>query len=124
MINDDIRDLNIRGEEHPKYKSDRVIEDRKIEIVIQKLENILFTNKGEVLGDEDFGSNLEYYLWSTSVPVSRMQADIQEQIDKYIPELNTNYEYELSLDIYEGTYRDILYVNIKIIDNNYNFVIS
>ena len=124
MINYDIRDLNIRGEEHPKYKSDRIFEDRKIEIIIQKLENILFTNKGEVLGDDEFGCNLEYYLWSTNVPVNKMQSDIQEQIDIYIPELNEEYEYTLSLDLYEGTTRDILYINIKIIDSDFNFVIS
>lgn len=123
MINTDIRDLNIRGEEHPKYKSNRIIEDRKIEVMIQKLENILFTNKGEVLGDPEFGSNLEYYLWSTTVPVSKMQRDIQDQIVRYIPEMS-NYEYTLSLEVYEGTYRDILYINIKIINNEFNFVIS
>ena len=107
----DIRDLNIRGEEHPKYKSDRIFEERQIEVIIQKLEVMLFTNKGDVLGDSDFGSNLEYYLWSTNVPVSRMERDIQEQIDEYIPELN-NYDYTLSLDLYEGTHRDILYIDL------------
>lgn len=124
MLNSDIRDLNIRGNGHPKYKSDRVIEDRKIEVIVQKLENVLFTNKGEVLGDENFGCNLEYYLWSTKVPVSKMEMDIKDQINTYIPELNDEYSYELSLDVYEGTHRDILYINIKIIDDTFNFVIS
>lgn len=123
MINTDIRDLNIRWVGHPKYKSDRVIEDRKIEVLIQKLEVVLFTNKGDVLGDPNFGSNLEYYLWSTTVPVNRMERDIQEQIDTYVKELN-DYEYTLSLDLFEGTYRDILYINIKIKDNEFNFVFS
>lgn len=123
MIDSDIRDLNVRGTDHPKYKSDRVIEERKMEVMIQKLEVMLFTNKGDVLGDSNFGSNLEYYLWSTSVPVNRMERDIIDQINQYIPELN-NYEYSLSLDLYEGTTRDILYINIVIKDNTFNFVFS
>lgn len=124
MINSDIRDLNIRGEGHPKYKSNRIIEDRKIEVVVQKLENILFTNKGELLGDDNFGCNLEYYLWSTKVPVSKIQREIEEQIQTYIPELTSTYEYEINLNLFQGTQRDILYINIKIIDNEFTFVFS
>lgn len=118
----DIRDFNIRGVGHPKYSSTRVLEDRTIEFVVQKLENVLFSNKGDVLGDPDFGANLEYYLWSTSVPVSKIETEIRQQIGRYIPELSL-YQYTLSVDIYEGTYRDILQVNIKIKDTNVNFVI-
>ncbi len=119
----DIKDLNIRGKDHPKYSSTRVIEDRTIEFVIQKLENVLFTNKGDVLGDPDFGANLEYYLWTTNVPVAKIESEIRQQINKYIPELNSM-EYSISTEIYEGTARDILQINIKIKDNNINFIVK
>jgi len=119
----DIRDLNIRGIGHPKYSSTRIIEDRTIEFVIQKLENVLFTNKGDVLGDPEFGANLEYYLWSTNVPVGNIESEIRSQIDKYIPELNS-FQYTLSIDIYEGTAKDILQLNFKIKDSNINFLIK
>lgn len=118
----DIRDFNIRGVGHPKYSSTRVLEDRTIEFVVQKLENVLFSNKGDVLGDPDFGANLEYYLWSTNVPVNKIESEVRSQIAVYIPEL-TFYQYSLSVEIYEGTYRDILQINIKIKDTNVNFVI-
>lgn len=118
----DIKDFNIRGIGHPKYSSTRVMEDRTIEFVIQKLENVLFSNKGDVLGDPDFGANLEYYLWSTNVPVSKIESEVRTQIINYIPELSL-YQYTLSVDIYQGTYRDILQVNINIKDTQVNFVI-
>ena len=123
MPQSDIRDFNIRGKNHPKYNSTRVLEDRTIEFVVQKLENVLFTNKGDVLGDTDFGANLEYYLWSTNVPVGKIENEIKIQIDSYIPELNT-FQYTLSVEIYEGTTRDILQVNIKIKDTKVNFVVK
>jgi hypothetical protein len=122
MPQSDIRDFNIRGVSHPKYSSTRIIEDRTIEFVIQKLENVLFSSKGDVLGDSDFGANLEYYLWSTNVPVSKIENEIKLQISNYIPELSL-YQYTLSVDIYQGTYRDILQINIKIKDTNVNFVL-
>jgi hypothetical protein len=118
-----IKDFNIRGIEHPKYNKNRIIEDRPIEFIVQKLENILFTNHGDVLGDLSFGANLEYYLWSTNVSASRIKREIQNQIDNYLSELN-NIDYEFSVDLYEGTVRDILYVNFKIKDVDVDFVLS
>ena len=118
-----IKDLNIRGVEHPKYNERRIIEDRPIEFIVQKLENILFTNQGDVLGDLRFGANLEYYLWSTNVPANRIEKEIQEQINIYLDELNT-YDYEFSVDLFEGTVRDILYVNFRIRDVDVDFVLS
>jgi phage baseplate assembly protein W len=123
MPRTDIKDFNIRGKDHPKYSSTRVLEDRTMEFVVQKLENMLFTNKGDVLGDPDFGANLEYYLWSTTVPVSKIESEIRNQIDIYIPELNT-LQYTLSVEVYEGTARDILQINIKIKDSNLNFIMK
>lgn len=119
----DIKDLNIRGTKHPKYNSNRILEDRPIEFVIQKLEMILYTNKGDILGDPDFGANLEYYLWSTNVPVSKIERELINQIDTYIPELN-NYDYTLNLELFEGTIRDILFINIRIKDKEVDFLIS
>ena len=119
----DIKDFNIRYKGHPKYNEYRVVEDRTMEFIIQKLEMILMTNKGEILDDYDFGSNLEYYLWSTKVPVGLIQNEIKQQIDKYIPELNI-IEYKIDVKLYEGTIRDILSVNINIKDIDINFVLK
>lgn len=123
MPNADIKDFNIRYSGHPKYNSKRVIEDRTVEFVVQKLENVLFTNKGEVMGDYNFGANLEYYLWSTKVPVSKIKNEIENQIKTYIPEL-AQFNYTLNVSIYQGTARDILSVDIKIKDTEVNFVIK
>lgn len=123
MPSANIKDFNIRGVEHPKYNSRRVLEDRPIEFIVQKLENILFTNQGDVLGDPNFGANLEFYLWSTNVPSSKIERNIIEQIDIYLPELNT-FDYDFSVDLFEGTVRDVLYVNFRIRDVDVDFVLS
>ena len=119
----DIKDLNIRGVGHPKYNSDRLLEDRPMEFIIQKIENVLFSKKGDVLGDYNFGCNLEYYLWSTGAPESKIKRIITEQLQKYVPELSF-LEHTIDVGLYEGTTKDILYIDIKIIDSTYNFVFS
>lgn len=117
----DIKDLVIRYPGHPKYEEDRIVEDDEIEAIVQKLEMILFTNKGEVLGDVNIGANLEYYLWQTRITTGNLKNKIQEQIVTYIPEL-INLGYTLDLILYEGTLRDILYLNFVIQGYNIDFI--
>jgi hypothetical protein len=117
----DVKDLVIRYDGHPKYDSKRIIEDDEIEVIVQKLEMILFTNKGEVLGDVNIGVNLEYYLWQTKVTSGNLKNKIDEQIATYIPEL-ISLGYSLSVDLYEGILRDILYLNFIIKGYNVEFI--
>jgi hypothetical protein len=117
----DVRDLVIRYPGHPKYQPDRIIEDDEIEVIVQKLEMILFTNKGEVLGDINIGVNLEYYLWQTRVTTSNLKNKIDEQIGTYIPELGV-IGYTLDVLLYEGSLRDILFLQFVIKGYNIEFV--
>ena len=117
----DVKDLVIRYSGHPKYESDRIIEDDEIEVIVQKLEMILFTNQGEVLGDINIGANLEYYLWQTRVTTGILKKKVNEQIAIYIPEL-LELGYTLDVYVYEGTLRDILYLDFVIKGYNIEFV--
>lgn len=116
-----VKDLVIRYQGHPKYEPDRLIEDDEIEVIVQKLEMILFTNKGEVLGDNNIGCNLEYYLWQTRITAINLKSIVEEQIETYIPELIL-LGYKLDINIYEGVLRDILYLNFTIKGYNIDFV--
>ena len=117
----DVKDLVIRYPGHPKYEPGRIIEDDEIEVIVQKLEMILFTNKGEVLGNIDIGANLEYYLWQTRVTTGNLKNKVEEQIATYIPEL-ISIGYSFDVQLFEGTLRDILYLNFVIKGYNIDFV--
>ena len=113
----DVKDLVIRYPGHPKYEPGRIVEDDEIEVIVQKLEMILFTNKGEILGDINLGADLEYYLWQTKITTRNLQTKVDEQIATYIPEL-ISLGYTLNVFLFEGTYRDIL--NLNFVINGYN----
>lgn len=123
MATADIRDFVIRSTTHPRYNYNNITENRPIEVLLQKLENILQSNKGDVFGDPDYGCNLEHYLWRTDAPKESIRRTIYEQVNKYIAEL-FNYGFEATVELYEGTYRDIMYVNITVQDNTVNFVLK
>jgi len=121
--NSDHNDFYIRSTTHPSYEKNKLIEEDLINVIVQKLEMLIYSNKGDLYGDVDFGSDLEYYLWSTSVPSYEIKKKMSYQINKYIPELITM-GYVLFVDIYEGTLKDIMYLRFGIKKYNINFIID
>lgn len=120
MALNDVKDLVIRYDGHPRYVINKIVEDDEIEVIVQKLEMILFTSENDVIGD-NVGIGLEYYLWQTRVSVSTLDSKVRSQIIAYIPELD-QLGYSLSIDIFEGTYRDIMCLNFVIRGYNIDFI--
>ena len=120
MALNDVKDLVIRYDDHPRYTTNKIVEDDEVEVIVQKLEMILFTTQNDVVGDS-VGIGLEYYLWQTRVSINTIDSKVRYQIALYIPELN-QLGYSLKIDIFEGTYRDIMNLNFVIKGYNIDFV--
>lgn len=122
---ENVTDFTIRHRGHPKFKSDKIIEDDIIEVIVQKLEMLLFTNTKEVIGENgfDFGMNLEYLLWETKIPNIIIEGRLNKQINKWIPELN-KMGYDMELILHEGEVRDILVLEFFIKGYNVAFVFN
>ena len=120
-----VSDFVIRYKGHTRYNSSKIVEDDAIEVILQKLEMLLFTNKGEILGDSGnkFGGDIEYMLWSTALPNNIMKMRIIDQINNYIPELPIM-GYTFDLKLYEGQYDDIMKLEFVINGYNINFVLE
>jgi hypothetical protein len=125
---DDYTDYTIRwgepgvaGNAHPKYNDEQIVETSVIEVIVQKLEMILYSNKGDVWGVPDLGCDLEFYLWKTNISNDNLREIIIDQIDLFVPELNI-IGFELNLELYEGVVRDILYINITIYGYNITYI--
>lgn len=123
MPTSDIRDLYILTKGHPKYNEYKLTENDPTRFVVQKLENLLMSNTGDVLGDPNYGCNLQHYLWNTGATSETIKRIIYEQVSKYIPEA-FNLNFKLNIDLYEGTVRDIMYINVTIQESNVNFVLK
>jgi hypothetical protein len=113
----DFTDFYILYQGQPKYDSTELIEDELIRVIVQKYQMIIFTNKGEVLGDPDFGANLEQILFEFRVSEDYVKAKIQEQIDTYIPEmLGSAYNLQIVFVQDPENYQDMMFVNLTIAD--------
>lgn len=110
----DFTDFYIKYEGHPNYNSTEVIEDEIINVIVQKIEMILFTGKGEMLGDPNFGADLERFLHETKVSADFVEKQITEQIALYIPELEAiNYELDVSFAENPTSFSDVMFINVS-----------
>lgn len=102
---------------HPRFTSPEMIEDDVIRVIIQKYEMILFTNKGELLGDPNFGADLPVLLHETRLSAESIESDINSQIIEYINEID-GINYELTVDFGEDpeNYQEYMVIWFKISD--------
>ena len=69
-INLDFRDFYVKSPDNPSYNSFLIEEDDIIQTIIQRYELLIFSNKGDLIGDPNFGTSLEDLLYNTNVPSS------------------------------------------------------
>ena len=125
MAEFDFKDHYIGYLGHPKFIINKIVEDDVIRVVIQKYEMLLFTNKGELLGDSDFGCDLQKLLFETRIAKSGVKTIIIEQINKYIPEIrNINYILDVQFSTDPENFQEVMEVNFTISDYEVYFVVS
>ena len=104
---------------HPRFRTPELIEDDVLRVIIQKYEMILFTNKGELLGDPNFGADLPALLHETRISAEAVEGDIRAQIADYIPEIEKEgVEYNLKVEFGEDpeNYQEYMIVGFTIRD--------
>jgi hypothetical protein len=101
----------------PKFDiSQMEVDDEIAEILIQ-LETLLFTTKGSVLGDPDFGLNLDDYVYSFRYNDNMLVKLIREDINKFIP-LSKKYNVDVTVDFTEEVDRHIVFISL-VVDAKY-----
>jgi hypothetical protein len=117
MASLDFRDFYIKYNGHPKYRSNTIIEDDVVSVMIQRYEVLLFTNRGELLGQPNFGCNLEELLFQTKVSSQYVVDTINNQIRQFIPELvNMNYKLRVEFVKDYTSYQEAMFINFTLAD--------
>ena len=125
MAEFDFKDHYIGYKGHPRFIINKIVEDDVIRVIIQKYEMLLFTNKGELLGDPDFGCDLPKLLFQTKVSADGVRKIVIQQIRKYIPELSTtNFQLEASFFQDPENYQDVLQIDFQLADYEVYAIIS
>lgn len=111
MANFSFTDFYLGYPGHPRFRSLDLIEDDTIKVIVQKWEMILFTNKGEVFLQPEFGGDLTYYLHETRLSEKTIEDDLGIQISSYIPEIS-GVPYILKVSFFEDPERHQEYMEV------------
>lgn len=79
-----IRDIYAIPEEEPRFKENVLEITGELDEIIQQVDMILFTNKGDVLCMPEFGCNLGRYLFETTYNETLVKQIIMDQIQSFI----------------------------------------
>lgn len=113
----DFTDFYILYEGVPKYNSAELVEDDVIRVIIQKYQMILLTIKGEILGEPDFGANLDELLFETTVSEQFVKETIEDQLNTYVPEiLGVSYDLKVIFVQDPYNYQEMMFINLTIAD--------
>jgi hypothetical protein len=79
-----IRDFYMRVPGDPKYIKDTFETTDEIEETVSQIRMTLLTEQGEVLGEPQFGVDVDKYLFDFDINPFALSADAERQIDKYV----------------------------------------
>lgn len=82
----DIRDFYMRPESDPRFRPDQIEVYDEIEACINQVKMTLLTRKGEVLGEPQFGLQIEQYLFDFDVDSNNLSEEAQSQVTSYVTE--------------------------------------
>ena len=80
-------------------------------ILLQQIELLFDTYPGEVLGDDEFGTTYDEYLYQLKLSNDDLRDEIMRDITSNIDLLG--YDVDVHVYVLDGTERDILLVNIN-----------
>lgn len=97
-----LRDFYIRSESDPAFRKEQLEVHDELESTLQQIKMTLFTKRGEVLGEPEFGLDVEKYLFEFSVDPFALTKDAGYQINKYVGGTRKR-----TIDVKPAIYNDI-----------------
>tara|TARA_Y100000385_G_C12774423_1_gene500703 strand:- start:223 stop:597 length:375 start_codon:yes stop_codon:yes gene_type:complete len=121
-----IRDFYTRDENDPKFRPDQVEVYDDLEACITQVRMTLLTNKGEVLGEPDFGIQVEKYLFDFDLNPFQLSDEANSQVGKYVSESKRR---NITLSPYyvddeKGNKQYVLNINIDGRNSKYSILYS
>lgn len=99
-------DINISAGSN---RNEKAILSNELELLIQQVDMLFGTDKGSVLGDNNYGTNYDKYLYTTGISNAALESKILS--DLYSIEL-FNFKPSVNVILVEGSIRDIAIINI------------
>lgn len=110
-----IKEIYLRDPSDPYYNENILEHSSELENLLGQIRMILYTKPGDVLGDINFGYNLEDNIFLFNLTQNELQSSILQQIYTYCPDAE-KYNVKVDVQFFRGTVRDICLIDIIIDD--------
>jgi len=111
-----LKDIYNRNPSSPKYDPDLLEISNGLDQLVLKIENVLFTRKGDVLGAPNMGCNLDDLIFSLILNESYIQNVINSQIQTYCLNGDQNYSIDTQVKFFSTTESSAALVDIYVND--------
>jgi hypothetical protein len=109
-------DLYLKVEGDPRFQYDKIENVDILEQYIEQIELLLFTRKGDVLGEYRLGCDIEDLIYGLNLSEGPIKTAIWDQIVTFCP-LHKIFKTDVTINFYKGTERDIAVIDIVVNDN-------
>ncbi len=79
-----VKEIYIRSHTDPNFEPGIVDFENEMESVISQVRVVLGTKPGDVMGNQNFGIDLDYLVFNTVKNVQDIKKQIKEQLDTYV----------------------------------------
>jgi len=107
-----IRDMYSRDAKAPKFNDATLEVNDTLSQLIIKIENCLFTRKGEVLGSPNMGANLDELIFSLVLNENTIQNNINGQISAYCTPATAGFDVDTRVSFFTTEDRNGAFVDI------------
>ena len=108
-----LKDIYAIPEEEPRFNENAIEITSELDEIIQQVDMILFTNKGDVLCMPEFGCNLGRYLFETSFNETIIKQIIMNQIHNFIY-LDGSYKVDVDVKFVKWDFNVAMVVDLLI----------
>jgi len=88
-------------------------QDTELSMLLTQIQTMLFTRKGEVLGQPDFGANLEDHVYELRYNDYQLKTVVVNQLMSFVP-LAKKYDVAINFEVVEDVDRHIMFLDITV----------
>jgi phage baseplate assembly protein W len=108
-----LRDIYAIPNNESRYKPNVLEVNNELDSIIQQVDCLLFTRKGEVLMMPDFGCDLHKYFFDTTLNKTAIKNMVENQIKTYVY-LDGKYKVDIEIDFVKWEYNVAMIVDLII----------
>lgn len=107
-------DLYFKNENDMNFDDEMLDDETEIGNLTSQIRMILFTERGDVLGESGLGLNLESLIFESNLSKDKILSILARQVQLYLVYDTKKYEVTFDVEFFRGTVRDIALLKVFI----------